>query len=129
MSSENDLAEFRHVLRELVRMSRMPVRELERALGIGHGRLERLLNGELEIRLRHVLAMADVLGVSPGDLLTVGCAEATRRARRRVVDWLPHLAPKQEGTPLPASREDLAEMIREILREELDARPSGRKRS
>lgn len=126
MSHDKDLAEFRHVLRELARMLRMPVRDLENTLGIGHGKLERLLNGELEIRLRHVLAMAEVLGVSPGDLLTAGCADATRRARRRVSDWLPHLAPKQEGTPLPATREELAEMIRDLLREELSP---GRKRS
>ena len=127
MSHEKDLAEFRHTLRELVRLQRMPVRDLETALAIGHGGLERLLNGELEIRLRHVLALADVLGVSPGDLLTEGCAEATRRARRRVSDWLPHLAPKPEGAPLPANREEMAEMIREILRQELGS--SGRKRS
>jgi len=125
MSSEKDLAEFRYVLRELVRMVRMPVRDLERTLGVGHGKLEHLLDGKLEIRLRHVLALAEVLGVSPGDLLTVGFAEATRRARSRVVDWLPHLAPKQEGTPLPATREELSEMIREILHEELDARATA----
>lgn len=124
MSSEKDLAEFRHVLRELVRMVRMPVRDLERTLGIGHGKLERLLNGELEIRLRHVLAIAEVLGVSPGDLLMVGCSEATRRARSRVVDWLPHLA-KQNGAPLPATREELAEMIRGILHEELETRETA----
>ncbi len=132
MASESkDLAEFRHVLRELVRMVRMSVRDLERTLGIGHGKLEQLLNGEMEIRLRHVLAMAEVLGVSPGDLLTIGCAEATRRARKRVVDWLPHLAPKKEGTPLPATREELDEMVRGIVQEELDARRSAprRKRS
>jgi hypothetical protein len=52
----------------------------------------------------------------------MGCAEATRRARSRVVDWLPHLAPKQEGAPVPANREELAAMIRELLHEELDAR-------
>lgn len=126
MSHDKDLAEFRHVLRELVRMLRMPVRDLENTLGIGHGKLERLLNGELELRLRHVFALADVLGVSPGDLLTAGCADATRRARQRVSDWLPHLAPKQEGTPLPANREELAEMIRDLLGEELSP---GRKRS
>jgi transcriptional regulator with XRE-family HTH domain len=133
MSTEKDLAEFRHILRELLRMTRLPVRNLERTLGVGSGKLERLLNGEMEIRLRHILAAAEILGVAPGDLLTVGCAEATRRARRRVVDWLPHLAPKAEGPPFPASREELAEMIREILHEETAAapsRPSGsRKRS
>lgn len=138
MSFEKDLAEFRHVLRELVRVLRIPVRDLERTLGVGHGKLEKLLNGELEIRLRHVLALADVLDISPGDLLTMGCTEATRRARRHVVDWLPHLAPKKEGTPLPDSREELAELIREILHEELGphataATPgrasAGRKRS
>lgn len=48
MSHDEDLAEFRHHLRELVRLLRMPVRDLERSLGIGHGKLERLLNGELE---------------------------------------------------------------------------------
>src|SRR5689334_21834397 len=138
MSSEKDLAEFRHLLRELVRVLRMPVRDLERTLEIGSGKLEHLLDGRLEIRLRHVLAMAEVLGVPPGDLLMAGCAEATRRSRSRIADWLPHLAPKKEGTPLPSNQEELAALVREILNKELDARepaaapkrsPADRKRS
>jgi transcriptional regulator with XRE-family HTH domain len=136
MSTEKDLAEFRHILRELLRMAHIPVRQLERTLGVGSGKLERLLNGEMEIRLRHILAAAEVLGMAPGDLLTIGCGDASRRAQRRVVDWLPHLAPKAEGPPFPTRREELAQMIREILAEELDARepatassrPSGRRK-
>jgi DNA-binding Xre family transcriptional regulator len=129
MSSEKDLAEFRHLLRELVRVLRMPVRDLERTLEIGNGKLEHLLDGRLEIRLRHVLAMAEVLDVPPGDLLMAGCAEAARRSRRRIVDWLPHLAPKKEGAPLPTTREELAAMVREILQEELDARETAPRRA
>jgi len=120
MSSESqDLAEFRHVLRELVRMLRMPVRDLERTLEIGHGKLELLLNGELEIRLRHVLAMAEVLGVSPGDLLTMGCAEAHAarpETRRRLA------APSRpEAGRGSASGDPGGARLRETLRFQLSA--------
>lgn len=119
--ADRDLVEFRQYLREIVRVLRMPARALERRLGIGNGMLPRFLDGRYEIRLRHVIALAELLGVAPGDLLAAGCAEATGKARRRMTDWVPVSGASQQGRPLPATVEGLRDLIRDAVREELDA--------
>lgn len=45
---DQDLDELRRLLRHAFEGSRMYTRAIERALGVGHGNLERLLNGTLE---------------------------------------------------------------------------------
>jgi transcriptional regulator with XRE-family HTH domain len=140
--SHHDLEELRRVLREAVRARRMPTRELERALGITHGSLERLLDGRQEIRVRHLLAFARVLRVPAADFLELGCPESARTAEFRLADWLR----PQESTPrssraaepaaaapaaLPATAEELATLIRAAVQQELAAhgiaRPAGGK--
>jgi DNA-binding Xre family transcriptional regulator len=86
--AEKDLKQLRQVLREAVRASRMPAREMERALGIGHGNLYRLLDGQLDLRVRHLLELADLLGIPPNDFLEFGCPDAVSRAKRRLSDWV-----------------------------------------
>lgn len=137
--SENDLRQLRAVLREAVRASRIPMRQWEETLGVGHGNLQRLLDGTMELRIRHILGFARQLKVSPGDLLDTGCPEAAAQAKYRTADWIaaPSLQPphrkSQEASATPAPGE-LAEVIRGILREELgafripeDAKPNPRK--
>lgn len=137
--SENDLRQLRAVLREAVRASRIPIRQWEETLSIGHGSLQRLLDGTMELRIRHILAFARQLKVSPGDLLDTGCPEAAAQAKYRTADWIaaPSLQPphRKSGAAAEApSPADLAEMIRGIVREELgalraseDAQPGPRK--
>src|SRR3954462_2056138 len=95
--SDKDLLQLRQVLRDAVRTIRMPVREIERRLGIGSGNLYRVIDGSLDVRIRHLLALADLLGVSPTDFLEMGCPDAVQRATRRLSDWLG--GPPQKNTP------------------------------
>jgi hypothetical protein len=124
--SENDLRQLRAVLREAVRASRIPMRRWEEILGVGHGSLQRLLDGTMDLRLRHILGFARTLNVSPGDLLDTGCPEAAAQAKYRTADWIaaPTLQPphrkSQEASEAPTPGE-LAEVIRGIIREELGA--------
>jgi len=129
-----DLLQLRQVLNDAVRAIRLPVREIERRLGIGSGNLYRVIDGSLDLRIRHLLALADLLGVSPSDFLEMGCPDAVQRATRRLGDWIG--APTQKSTsPTTAatlSVEDLTELIRNTVREELDQRdvkPARKKRS
>ena len=121
--ADQDLKELRRLLREAVESSRMYVRDIEAAMGVGHGNLERLLNGTLELRVRHLIAFARLLKIPPSELLELGCPEATRTAQRRLVDWLgPERSQGLAGASrLPATPEELAEMIRTVVREELSA--------
>lgn len=121
--SDDDLRQLRAVLREAVRATRYPIRDWERQLGIGHGNLERLLDGSQELRVRHILGFARMLRVSPGDLLDTGCPEAARQAEHRVSDWIargpaqpPH---KVEAPAPPVLSDELVAAIREAVRQEL----------
>lgn len=121
----SDLQQLRQVLREAVYASRMPARAMERALGIGNGNLSRLLDGQLDLRVRHLLALADLLGIPPADFLDVGCPDAQKRAKRRLGDWIGQ--PSQQRTEQNAaalSMDQLKELIRETFREELERRES-----
>ena len=66
--SKKDLNTVRQVFRKAVEACHLPTRELERALGIGNGNLSRLLDGSLDLRIRHLLAFAELLEVPPHGL-------------------------------------------------------------
>ncbi len=128
--SEQELREIRAFLKEAIQASGKRTRVLERALGIGSGKLQSLFDGGLDLRVRHLLAIADVLNVPLGDLLAFTCREASANAKYRITDWLPHLRAREEGKPLPKNLDQLKELIRTTVQEELEERGlSGESRS
>jgi transcriptional regulator with XRE-family HTH domain len=125
---DQDLDELRRLLREAVEAARasMHTRDIEAALGVGHGNLERLLNGTLELRVRHLLGFARLLEIPPADFFELGCAKAAAAAQHRLLDWLgPDRRRAQGSLRLPSNPEELAELIRSAVREELAAREGG----
>jgi Cro/C1-type HTH DNA-binding domain len=122
--SDKDLLQLRQVLRGAVSAIRLPVREIERRLGIGSGNLYRVIDGSLDLRIRHLLALADLLGVPPTDFLEMGCPSSIQRATRRLSDWIGASTLKSTPPPPAAtlSIEDLKDLIRNTVREELDQR-------
>jgi transcriptional regulator with XRE-family HTH domain len=127
--AEQELREIRAFLREALQASRKTTRVLERTLGIGSGKLQALLDGSLDLRVRHLLAIAEVLSVPPEDLLAFTCREARESAKYRATDWLPHLRPREDGQPLPKNLDQLKELIRAAVQEELDERGFSGSRS
>jgi transcriptional regulator with XRE-family HTH domain len=59
------------VLKTAVRLSRLSYREIERRLGLHAGALSRLLNGEIELKVRHVEQICEVIGLPAGRLMRV----------------------------------------------------------
>jgi len=121
--SDSDLKQLRQVLREAVKAAGLSNRELEQRLGIGSGNIYRMLDGTLDLRVRHLLALADLLGIPPSDLLELGCPDAASRAKRRLADVIGR-KPSQPTEPTAASLslEQLKELIRDAVREEMDQR-------
>lgn len=85
---ETDLTSLRALLREAIASSRLTTRETEEALGMAHGSLEGVLRGKLELKVRHILALAAVLRVSPADFFVYGCPTANDAAQHELVEWL-----------------------------------------
>jgi transcriptional regulator with XRE-family HTH domain len=116
----NDLRSLCELLREAIAATRLTSREVEEALGIGHGKLERMLSGQLDLRVRHILALADILKVSPGDFFILGCPGALEAAQNELVDWLsPPARRKVAKAARSRSTEDIANLVRITVREEL----------
>jgi DNA-binding Xre family transcriptional regulator len=119
--AEKDLQQLRQVFREALRATRLRDRDLERRLGIGHGNLQRLLDGRLDLRVRHLLALAELLSVPPGDLLEHGCPEAAGQAKRRLGDWIGQRSGKPaETTAASLSLDQLKDLIRSAVRAEIE---------
>ncbi|HEX3554986.1 MAG TPA: helix-turn-helix transcriptional regulator [Thermoanaerobaculia bacterium] len=120
---DDDLHSLRVLLREAIASLRLTNREAESAMGIAHGSLEGLLQGRLDLRVRHLLALAEILKVSPADFLALGCPTAQDAAQHDLVEWLsPPVRGRIKGAPTlmsSATSSDLADLVRKTIREEL----------
>jgi transcriptional regulator with XRE-family HTH domain len=114
--SLRELSPLRAVLERAVAAARLPVRTVEEALGLPRGGWDGLLSGGRILRVYHLLALARLLDVPPGDFLDLGLPEANRAADLRLADWL---AASQPRFKPPAPTPDWQAMIRDAVRQEL----------
>ncbi len=63
------------VLEALVRLSDFSVREVERRLDLGAGTLNRIFNGRIDLKLRHILRVLEVIGMRPERFFQLACAK------------------------------------------------------
>lgn len=121
--SNSDLCTLRALVREALPTYHGSGRAIEEALGIGHGNLSHLLDGRLELRVRHLLAIAKMLGVPPHQFLELGCPETNDAARRDLTDFVSMSLPPERKVAIQAAKAvELDSRIRSIVREELEAR-------
>ena len=108
MGNEFETLRLLELLREKVMLSRRSHRELERELKLGHGTVGNLLRGKTELRLRHLALLGRALDFDPVELLL----EAYGVYR-----------PDPPPPPgLVLTREELRDVVRDAVREELDRR-------
>jgi hypothetical protein len=118
---EDDLRALRQILARAIDASGLLRRDIERALEIRNGSLGNFLDGSLDLRVEHLVFLARVLRVPPGDLLMMGCP-IRAAATHRLADWIGPTGNTTAATGAATANlppEDLAEMIRAAIREEL----------
>jgi hypothetical protein len=132
---DQEVLRLARLLEALVKIERVPVRELERRLDLGGGTLNRIFTGKIELKVRHILLVLEALGVKPlaffeqalkvreGEEEQAGARllESVETLRRR--PWL-----KFQPEPEPASltEDDVRRVVAEALR---DAGLGSRKRT
>lgn len=115
---QDELEELRAVLREAVAACRLSYREVEDELGLGHGSLQRLLDGRVDVRVHHLVDLARILQVHPMEFLELGFPDWP--SRHRLTDWMrPGSRIRRNRQALPSTREELADLVRGIVQEEL----------
>ena len=115
MPPDDGLALIRALLRTALAALAMSPHKIEDELGIGHGTLLRLLDGRMEMKLRHMLQLCKLLKIHPIDLIQRGLPNW--KAVRRLDDWLP--PDQRRAAPPLALSDEVLQAIRTAVREEI----------
>jgi hypothetical protein len=89
---------------------------------IGHGRLDEIFSGQMELRVRHVNGLARYLKVPTSDFFRLAHVEAERSSPHRLEDWIIHNPdPPSKRRAAEKPDADFKESLREMMREEIVA--------
>lgn len=116
---ESDLRVLTADMRRAAQASRARKHDLEAAMGVSHGRMEDLWSGSLELRVRHLVGLAELLDIAPSGFLAVGCPHAQAVGRRLFDRIGPFAARRAEQEKAAAEADD--ERLRRVVREEIAA--------
>ncbi|HYG61982.1 MAG TPA: helix-turn-helix transcriptional regulator [Thermoanaerobaculia bacterium] len=115
------------VLRTSMRILGVTNREIEKRLGVSVGYLSRLFHGSVELKVEHVLAITQAIGLHPAELfhllypqLPARPTEASLKLRSALEGFRPApppspAAPEKPGAHAP-SEEDLERLMMSSLR-------------
>jgi AcrR family transcriptional regulator len=130
---DDDIRRMAKVLEAVVKLSDFSTRELERRLELGGGTLNRLFSGKIDLKLRHVLLVLDVVGMKPERFFQLACArppaedegEAASLLAAEILESFQRFGYSigRPGQPLPASNRPLSTLSPIALSDdELDRR-------
>ena len=122
--ARNDFYSLREVVRRAIQATGRPLRDLEDEIGVRHGNLRLLMDGQAEIRISHLLGLARALGVPPADFLEAGCPKANAAARRRLRNWIG--ADAEPGVPPPPPFPTTAAELERIVQAAVERALAGR---
>lgn len=99
-----EVTRITRLLDQTIRVSGMTKNALEKKMGWSAGYLSRLANGSIELRLRHILLLAQAVGISPAEFFH---AAYPRPAvpESELTSFLAALSPaaREPGAPAPLS--------------------------
>lgn len=109
-----------------IHRSRISKRQLEKILGQGQGYIGSLLKGRITLKVGHVYAIGEALGLDPLVLLY---RAAPRQNQERLVREL-GLQPAEGDSrpplpPAPMTQEEIEELVRKVVRQELGRLAAG----
>lgn len=117
MEVEKEVQRYLELLEGLIKVEGFSIREVERRLGWGKGTLNGIFRGKIELKLRHLFGILDLLGYTPEqfyDLAHRKLPEGTSVAQRilRILDDIGVERPRPQE-PAPQALDD-AELERRM---------------
>lgn len=119
---EDDIRRCAKMLESVVRMDGLSARQLEEKLNYGAGTVNRLFSGKIELKLRHILLILEVIGIPPSQFFREVFPEDERprsepEMASRLLDLLERHAAPRRPPARPAATSGLsdAELDRRIL--------------
>lgn len=116
---EDEIRRCAKMLESVVRMDGLSARQLEEKLGYGAGTVNRLFSGKIELKLRHILLILEVIGIPPSQFFREVFPEDERprsepEMASRLLDLLERHVPKTPALPAGSGIAD-DELDRRIL--------------
>jgi transcriptional regulator with XRE-family HTH domain len=72
---DEEIRRYAKVLEAVVKLSELSTRELERRLNLGGGTLNRIFTGKIDLKLRHILLVLEVVGMKPERFFQLAAAQ------------------------------------------------------
>lgn len=118
MEVDKEVRRYLELLEGLIKVENFSIREVERQLGWGKGTLNGIFRGKIELKLRHLFGILDLLGYTPEqfyDLAHRKLPEGTSVAQRilRILDDIGVERPARTPEPAPQALDD-AELERRM---------------
>lgn len=122
--NEDEVVRLTNLLSAAVRFSDVTQREVERKLGLSSGSLSRLFSGGIELKVKHILDICEVIGFSPARFFHAAYPEREEESGeawrlQRLLEQLhpakdreaePSKLPAQPAAPAP-SQADIEKMV------------------
>ena len=107
---KSQTAHLSQVLKTSIRALGLSLREVERRLGMSRGYLTRLFSGEMDLKVDHVVEIADILGVEPEEIFRLAFPSSPAEAgpaalRLRATFGVPAEPQPETGAPSALERE------------------------
>ncbi len=124
MDDHNDaeIARIAELLKTAIRLSGASNREVERRLGLSAGYLSRLFSGGIELKVKHVLDIGEVIELDAGEFFQLvfprSRKELSSPTGKKLLDLVSRIQgnePPQPGGPI--TTEQIEAMIRGAIRE------------
>jgi transcriptional regulator with XRE-family HTH domain len=123
--SEAEVVRLTNLLASAIRFSGWKQRDIEKSLGLSSGSMSRLLSGGIELKIKHVLEICEVIGFPPARFFHASYPAAEEGGNdavrlQRLLEQLhpvPEAAPEPPAAPqaAPASAVNQAEVERMVF--------------
>ena len=126
--NEDEVVRLTNLLSAAVKFSNITQREVERKLGLSSGSLSRLFSGGIELKVKHVLDVCEVIGFPPSRFFRAAYPQRDEESGdawrlQRLLEQLhpgkdrdpAALRPAEEPEPVPASNLSQADVERMVM--------------
>jgi len=114
---DEEVRRLAKVLSTVVQVVRRTRQSVEQELGLSSGYLSKILGGTVDLRVRHVLAISEAVGMDPANFfaLVYPPHESRDNETQRVIADVQAALGQHPTTPLFGSRAEFDEAVRQAL--------------
>ncbi len=113
---DEQVTQLTKLLSMVARTVGKPRQHLEWELGLSPGYLSKILNGNVELRVKHVLMITEALGMTPADFFRLANPRPTARTPSQLLEAVRAAIAQPAGTESEGAADFDARVQRSILR-------------